>query len=248
MDRNTRLTQIFIGSMVLAAVASLTYAGLHSHTLHLVQATALLALAAATSKMKVKLPGITGNMSVNLPFLLIAAISLSAVEATAIACLSTVLQSLPKPGNKFKPEQMVFNVSMMGLAASLASLLWHATSQIRAAWASEPVLLVLTTAVFFAGQTVPVAAILTLTESTAMRRTGFRNTWLNIAQLSFPYYVVSAGVAAITASVSHTIGWQTALAVFPVMYAIHRSYRLYFANAAETPRLAPLSRVARAGM
>src|SRR3979411_2643200 len=156
MNRNTRPTQIFIGSMVLAAVASATYAGLHIHTFHLVQAAALLALAAATSRMQVKLPGITGNMSVNLPFLLIAAISLSAVEATAIACLSTVLQSLPKPDNKFKPEQMLFNVSMVGLAAGLASLLWHATSQIQATWASEPVLLALTAAVCFAGQTVPV--------------------------------------------------------------------------------------------
>src|SRR5260370_24108436 len=236
MNRTTRLTQIFIGSMVLAAVASATYAGLHSHTLHLVQAGVLLALAAATSRMKVKLPGITGNMSVNLPFLLIAVISLSAVEATAIACLSTVLQSLPKPGNKFKPEQMLFNVSMMGFAASVAGLLWHASFEIRAAWASEPVLLALTTAVFFAGQTAPVAAIVTLTEGGLMRR-----NWLNIAHLSFPYYVISAGVAAIMASVSHSLGWRTALAVFPVMYAIHRSYRLYFANAAETSRLAPLT-------
>jgi hypothetical protein len=241
MNRYTR--QIFIGSMVLAAAASATYAGLQSYTLHPVQAAALLALAAATSRMKVKLPGITGNMSVNLPFLLIALISLSAVEAIAIACFSAVLQSLPKPGNKFKPEQMLFNVSMMGFAASVAGLLWHASFEIRAAWASEPLLLALTTAVFFAGQTAPVAAIVTLTEGGLMRR-----TWLNIAHLSFPYYVVSAGVAAIMASVSHSLGWRTALAVFPVMYAIHRSYRLYFANAAETSRLAPLTRVARAGM
>ncbi len=243
MNRNARLTQIFIGSMVLAAVASATYAGLHSHTLHLVQAGALLALAAATSRMKIKLPGITGNMSVNLPFLLIAAISLSAVETTAIACLSTVIQSLPKPGNKFKPEQMLFNVSMMGLAASLAGLIWHAASQLKAAPASDPLMLALTTAIFFVGQTAPVAAIVTLTEGGLMRR-----TWLNIAQLSFPYYIVGAGVAAIMGSVSHSMGWRTALAVFPVMYAIHRSYRLYFANAAEAPRLAPLTRVARAGM
>jgi hypothetical protein len=243
MNRNTRLTQIFIGSMVLAAAASATYAGLASYTLHPAQAAALLALAAATSRMKVKLPGITGNMSVNLPFLLIAVISLSAVEATAIVCLSTVLQSLPKPGNKFKPEQMLFNVSMMGFAASLAGLIWHAASQGKAGRASDPLMLALTTAVFFVGQTAPVAAIVTLTEGGLMRR-----TWLNIAQLSFPYYVVGAGVACIMASVSHSLGWRIALAVFPVMYAIHRSYHVYFANVAEAPRLAPLTRVARAGM
>ncbi len=243
MNRHARLTQIFIGSMMLAAVASATYTGLHSYTLHPVQAAALLALAAATSRMKVKLPGITGNMSINLPFLLIAVISLSAVEAIAIACFSTVLQSLPKPGNKFKPERMLFNVSMVGFAASVAGLLWHGSFEIQAAWASEPVLLALTTAVFFAGQTAPVAAIVTLTDGGLVRR-----NWLNIAQLTFPYYVVSAGVAAIMASVSHSLGWRAALAVFPVMYAIHRSYNLYFANAAETSRLAPLTRAARAGI
>jgi hypothetical protein len=243
MNRNTRLAQIFIGAMVLAAAASAIYAGLDSYTLHPAQAAALLALAAATSRMKVNLPGITGNMSVNLPFLLIAVISLSAVEATAIVCLSTVLQSLPKPGNKLKSEQMLFNVSMMGFAASLAGLIWHAASQVKAVPASDPLLLALTTAVFFVGQTAPVAAIVTLTEGGLMRR-----TWLNIAQLSFPYYIIGAGVAAIMASVSHSLGWRVPLAVFPVMYAIHRSYRVYFANAAEVPRLAPLARVARAGM
>src|SRR3984893_6013182 len=243
MTRNTRLTQIFIGSMVLAATASATYAGLDSYTLHPAQAAALLALAAATSGMKVKLPGITGNMSVNLPFLLMAVVSLSAVEATAIVCLSTVLQSLPKPGNKFKPEQMLFNVSMIGFAASLAGLIWHAASQGKAGRASDPLILALTTAVFFVGQTAPVAAIVTLTEGGLMRR-----TWLNIAKLSFPYYIVGAGVAALTASGSRSLGWQTALAVFQVMYAIHRSYRVYFAKAAEVPSLAPLARVASAGM
>jgi hypothetical protein len=229
--------------MVLAAAATATYAGLDSYTLHPAQAAALLALAAATSRMKVKLPSVTGNMSVNLPFLLIAVISLSAVEATAIACLSTVLQSLPKPGNKFKPEQMLFNVNMMGFAASLASLIWHAASQVKAARASDPLMLSLTTAVFFVGQTAPVAAIVTLTEGGLLRR-----TWLNIAKLSFPYYIVGAGVAALTASGSHSLGWQTALAVFPVMYAIHRSYCVYFANAAEAPCLASVTRVARAGV
>ena len=62
------------------------YAGLASHTLHPAYALAVLALAAATSRMKIKLPGIDGNMSVNLPFLLMAVVNLSAVEAVLIAC------------------------------------------------------------------------------------------------------------------------------------------------------------------
>src|SRR5271163_4235030 len=101
MQQNTRLTKAFIGGMFLAALASTMYAGLASHSLHPAYALAVLALAAATSRMKVKLPGIDGNMSVNLPFLLMAVVNLSALEAVLIACLSTVVQCWPKSGSKF---------------------------------------------------------------------------------------------------------------------------------------------------
>jgi hypothetical protein len=243
MKRNTRLTQTFIGLTILAAIASTLYAGLASHTLHASYALAVLALAAATSRMKIKLPGIDGNMSVNLPFLLMAVVNLSALEAVLIACISTVVQCWPKSGSKFKPEQMLFNVSMMAFATSMANLIWNAGWLGRAAWASEPLMLASATAAFFLGQTAPVAGIIKLAEGAAMRR-----VWLNIVQLSFPYYVVSAGMTSMTNLVSHHLGWQAALVVFPVMYGIHRSYRLYFGHAAEIMRATPpLARAASAG-
>ena len=242
MKRSTRLTQTFIGLMVLAAIASTLYAGLASHTLHASYAVAVLALAAATSRMKIKLPGIDGNMSVNLPFLLMAVVNLSALEAVLIACVSTVVQCWPKSGSKFKPEQMLFNVSMMAFATSMANLIWNAGWLGRAAWASEPLMLASATAAFFLGQTAPLAGIIKLAEGAAMRR-----VWLSIVQLSFPYYVVSAGMTSMTNLVSHHLGWQAALVVFPVMYGIHHSYRLYFGRVAEALRTPPLARAAGAG-
>ncbi len=247
MRRNPRLTRTFIGAMTLAAIASTAYAALASHTLHPGYALAILALAAATSRMKIKLPGIDGNMSVNLPFLLMAVVNLSAIEAVLIACLSTVVQCWPKSGKKFLPEQMLFNVSMMAFAASMANLIWNAgwlgrSGLGRSAWASEPLMLASATAAFFFGQTAPVAGIIKLAEGTAMRR-----VWLSIVQLSFPYYVLSAGMTSMVNMVSHHLGWQAALVVFPVMYGIHRSYRFYFRQAEEIPRTASLARAARAG-
>lgn len=242
MKPNTRLTQTFIGLMVLAAMASTLFAGLASHTLHPAFALAVLALAAATSRMKIKLPGIDGNMSVNLPFLLMAVVNLSALEAVLIACASTVVQCWPKSDGKFKPEQMLFNVSMMAFATSMANLIWNAGWLGKAAWASEPLMLASATVAFFLGQTAPVAGIIKVAEGAAMRR-----VWLGIVQLSFPYYVVSAGMTSITNLVSHHFGWQAALVVFPVMYGIHRSYRLYFSHAAKTLRTTPLARTATAG-
>ena len=242
MNRNTRLTQTFIGAMVLAATVSAIYAGSRSHIQHSFYALALLGLAAATSRMKVKLPGIEGNMSVNLPFLLLAVISLSSVEAILIASVSTAVQCWPKSGGNLKPEQMVFNVSMMAFAASMATMIWNSKWLVDASLASRAVTLSATTAAFFLGQTVPVAGIIALTQDTAMRR-----VWTSIVQMSFPYYVVSVGVTSMLTLVSHEFGWQAAVVLLPVMYGIHRSYRLYFGSAAETLRTVPLSKAASAG-
>src|SRR5208283_1748391 len=227
MDRKTRLTRTFIGLMVLAAIAGTVYAGIGSHGLHSYYALAILALAAATSRMRVKLPGIEGNMSVNLPFLLMAVLSLSAVEAVLIASVSTVVQCWPQSSTKIRPEQMLFNVSMMAFATSLANLIWNAGWLGKTAWASEPLMLASATAAFFLGQTAPVAGIIKLAEGVAMRR-----VWLSIVQLSFPYYVLSAGMTSMVNVVSHHLGWQAALVVFPVMFGIHHSYRLYFGRPA----------------
>jgi hypothetical protein len=239
---NTRQTKAFIGVMALAAITSTVYAGLGSHALHSFYALALLALAAATSRMKVKLPGIEGNMSVNLPFLLMAVVNLSAVEAVLIASASTVVQCWPQPSKKFRPEQMLFNVSMMAFAAGMANLIWNANWLNKTSGASLPLMLSAATATFFLGQTVPVAAIIKLTQSTSMRR-----AWVSIVQLSFPYYVVSAGVSSMLNLVGHRFGWQAAIVVFPVMYGIHHSYRLYFSRVSEALRTPPLSRAASAG-
>src|ERR1700731_3931232 len=231
MRPNTRLTQTFIGLMAFAAIASPVYASLASHTGHVSYALAVLALAAATSRMKIKLPGIDGNMSVNLPFLLMAVVNLSALEAVAIASVATVVQCWPKLDAKFKPAQMLFNVSMMAFATSMANLIWNAGWLGKGAFASEPLMLASTTAAFFLGQTAPVAGIIKLAEGAAMRR-----IWLGIVQLSFPYYVLSAGMTSMVNLVSHHFGWQAALVIFPVMYGVYRSYRLYFQQETESPR------------
>jgi hypothetical protein len=71
--------------------------------------------------------------------------------------------------------------------------------------------------------------------------------WWSLAHLSFPYYVVSAGVTTMVQAVSSHLGWGLALAAFPVMYGIHRSYKLYFGGMAETPRPDVRARAASAG-
>ena len=238
---NTRRIKILIGAMMLAAAITAGYATFVSHTLHTYFALAVLVLAAVTSRMKVKLPGINGNMSVNLPFLLTAVVSLSAAEAVVITCISTAVQCWPRKGAKFNPQQMVFNLSMMAFASCMASLMFHGGWP-GMHWSSGTLGLVLATATLFLGQTAPVAAIVAVSEGKAAG-----HIWWSLAHLSFPYYVISAGVTTMVQAVSSHLGWGLALAVFPVMYCIHRSYRVYFGRMAETLRPEPQVKAARAG-
>ncbi len=239
---NTRQTKTFVGTMMAAALITAGYAGSVSHNLHTYFALAVLGLAAVTSRMRVKLPGINGNMSVNLPFLLTAVVSLSAAEAVVITIVSTVVQCWPRKDAKFNPQQMAFNLSTMAFASCLATLMFHAEWLRGIHLASSTLGLALATATLFLGQTAPVAAIVAVSEGKAAGQ-----IWWGLAHLSFPYYVVSAGVTTMVQTVSSHMGWGLALAVFPVMYGIHRSYRLYFGRMVEALSPEPEVKAMRAG-
>lgn len=240
---NTRRIKTFIGAMVLAALSVAGYASFASHAMHAYLAVAVLALAAASSRMKVKLPGINGNMSVNLPFLLTAVMNLSAAEAVLITGVSTAVQCWPRKNTKLNPQQMTFNLTMMVFATSLASLMSHANWLRGSATPLNATLgLVLATAALFLGQTMPVAGIIAVSE-----RKQASNLWWDLAHLSFPYYVLSAGVTSMVQAAGGHLSWGLALGVFPVMFAIHRSYRVYFGRMVENMRTEVLVRAAGAG-
>ena len=172
---------------------------------------------------------------------MLSVITLSATESILIACASTIIQTLPKDGSKLNPVRVLFNVSMMAFASGAAGLLFHQQLLSGLSRVPAPLLMAATTATFFLGQTVPVSVIVALTDGGAVRR-----IWTNIAQMSFPYYVVSAGVTSMVDSVGHHIGWLAALLLLAVMYAIYRSYRLYFARVMQAVKQ-PMAMAAGAG-
>ena len=244
---NTRQIKTFIVAMVLAGIGAAGYASFRNHTQHAYLALAVLALAVASSRLKVKLPGINGNMSVNLPFLLTAVVSLSAAEAVLVTVASTLVQCWPRKNGKFNPQQITFNLSMMMFATAFATLLAQAQWLPAIAWELRtPLSVLLGAAALFLAQTVPVARIVALTEGKP-----FTKLWKELAQLSFPYYVLSAGVTSmVQACGSHSgshIGWGLTLAVFPVMFGIHRSYRMYFSRMVESMQTEVLVRAVGAG-
>ncbi len=227
MSYNRRKTNSFIALISAAGLGSVGYALTRATTWHPGEAIVLVVIAVAASRMKVKLPGLNGSMSVNLPFVLIAAIQLSLLEALLVALASTAVQSLPAAGGKPKVVQMFFNVCTMAIAVGIGRWILHQAFAGRSLWTSSSLPLSLAAASFFMVQTVPVATIISLTEGGRVLR-----IWSSIFHLSFPYYVLSAGVTSLVTAVSQRIGWQVPLLVLPAMYGVYRSYRSYFSQAA----------------
>lgn len=223
MSHNPRKAQAFIAMITAAGLCSLTYALTHTSTWHVEESLVLFAITIAASRMKVKLPGLSGNMSVNLPFLLLAVAELNPIEALAVACISTAVQCLPTDGRKPKPVQMLFNISSTAFAVILGWLVFHQGANAHIAWLSGASLLTLAVAGFFLIQTVPVSVMITLTDQGPVHR-----VWTNIARMTFPYYVLSAGMAFMVMTVRQHVGWQLPILLLPVMYGTYSSYRMYF--------------------
>ncbi len=180
-----------------------------------------LALSIAASRLKVALPAITGALSVLFIFILFGIVELSLPEALLMGCLATLLQCWWQGGRQQKWYQVLFNVSSVSLAISLASYSYHSVLLIKGHF--EPALRLLVTAmVFFVANTFPVAAAIAFSEERSVRA-----VWRECYFWSFPYYLLGAAIAGGASAINKHFGWQSALLAIPVVYLLYRSYYLY---------------------
>jgi hypothetical protein len=222
MKNMTISAKLFIGAMVAAGVAALASGLMQWQVTDPVRFLSFLIITALASRLKLKLPGTNGNMSVSLPFILIAVAELSLSESVVIAAVSALVQGLPGRGKSMKAVQALFNVSMLAGAVTVADLVFQASAGIPSLGA-KTLLLALAGAAFLVADTLPVATVISLTENLSVVK-----VWRNILGLTFSYFALSAGVAAIAATATHYVGWRTPLLVLPVMIATYVSYKHCF--------------------
>jgi hypothetical protein len=226
MKRTPQSAKVFVGLVAVCALALLGTGLMRWESIDLVRFSAFVIVSMAASRMKISLPGLNGNMSVNLPFMLLAALELSLPEALIVALASTAVQCLPKNGKSMSAIQITFNVSMIVNAIGLAHLVVERSTMFGSVPAKSLVLAAAALA-FFVADTVPVAIILGLAE-----RVNVLTTWKEIGLLTFPFFVLSAGLASMAATAAHFVGWYVPLAIFPVMAVIYASYQRYFSQTA----------------
>lgn len=177
--------------------------------------TFVVALFAA--RLKVSLPRLTGSMSVNLPFILLALSELSLAEALLITGASTLVQCLWSENGQQKPVKVAFNVGVTLMAAQAAWFTMQATAP------NSGLGLALGALAYLLVNTIPVAAVIVLTESGRLFA-----TWKQILQLTFPYFVLAAGVAGLAKLATHAFAWYIPLLILPLMFLVQRSFTLYF--------------------
>ena len=203
--------RFLVAGVMLCGTAVLTYSVMHGSSENPLKFTCYLVIALAVSRFKVDLPGMAGTMSVNFLFLLLGVLELSLSEAMALGCAAVVMQYL---GDHATPLQVAFNVSSTALAIAVTFASYHYSLAHRAV-DNPSTLLFLAACVYFVANTVPLAAVISLTE-----RRSLRKVWAERYFWSFPYYLVAAGLAGAMSWLHGFTDWQTSLLTLPVAYLI----------------------------
>ena len=189
-----------------------------------------LACALLSSKLKVTLPGMTGTLSVNFVFILIAITELGLGPTVIIACASGVAQAVFTAKVRPPPVQVAFTFSSMAASSTLAYLVYHAP-MIHRQMDSVPFLLCLCSLVYYLANTWSVGGIIALSE-----RKPFFRLWMDRLFWTVPNYLAGAAIAAVHHGMVHYFGWQNSVLVLPVAYLMYRSYRLYLDRLQEEKR------------
>ena len=216
--------KIFVACTAAAGAAVLGATLPHWQSRDNLQFGCYLLIAILGSTMKVRFPKMESTMSVHFLFVLLGVMELSLAETLVIGCSAALVQSVWKTRHRPEALKVIFNVfSMSSNAICLTYLAYHYS--VKFLHNSMPLLLVVAACVYFLSNTVPVSIVISLSE-----RISLRKIWAETYFWSFPYYLVGAAVVGFVSFSGHSLGWQNALLILPVMFAIYRSYLLYLAR------------------
>ncbi|HZI57912.1 MAG TPA: HD domain-containing phosphohydrolase [Verrucomicrobiae bacterium] len=216
----SKQARFFLYTVCLAGLATIIYGGIVWKIDDPAKFGAYLLTAMLASQLKVELPEITGTISVNFLFILIGIAELGFSETLILGCSAILVQCLVTR-RRPRVEQVLFNVSSAAVAIAVAYFVYHGPLHTRL-HPNSAFLLMLSAAVYFLLNTLPVATIIALTENKQLQK-----IWTDCYFWSLPYYLAGGALAALFGWITRMVGWQPTLLALPAMFVIYRSYRLY---------------------
>ncbi|HWS16437.1 MAG TPA: hypothetical protein VN223_00400, partial [Candidatus Elarobacter sp.] len=217
----SKQARVFLYAICLAGLATAVYGGIAWKIDDLAKFIAYLLTALLASRLKVELPEITGTISVNFLFILLGIAQLTFTETLILGCSAILAQCLLTRKRWPRIEQVLFNVSSAAVAIAAAYYTYHGPWSTRL-HPNAAFLLMLSAAVYFFFNTLPVATIIALTENKKLQK-----IWTDCYFWSLPYYLAGGALAAMFGWLTQKVGWQPTLLALPAMFVTYRSYRLY---------------------
>src|SRR6202795_471104 len=217
--------QVMIGMVAVASLCALSFGVVRWQTQAWPQLVLLVTAAAVSSRLKVKLPGMTSSMSGNLPVILLGVTQLGLFGSLLVAVAAAISQSFTSGKNQTKVIQFVFNACTLMNATGLAYLAYH-SQMFRIHPAANTMSLVMAAGIYFLANTTPVASIIGLTEGGNPLV-----LWHKVFLWSFPNYVIGAGLTAIVSTFSTISGLATIAGLMTVLFGVYQSYKTYVGRA-----------------
>jgi len=215
----TKKTQFFVG-LTIATGVGLVATCLASGNLGLSSTYLLYCLLAwLSSTLKVRLPGVTGTISLNFMFILIAVALFTFSETVLLACGASAVQCLWRSRSKARLVQVSFNVSALAISSGAAYRLSHLLIGSR----ETPVALLLAVAAsfYFTADTLLVSGVLALVGDKSLFK-----VWQQCYLWSFPYYLVGAAIAGLAVGTTRSAGSVMSLLILVPMCLVYAFYRI----------------------
>ena len=169
LDRLSTSAKLYLGAVITAGSGLLAWSLLDWEWKDPMQFLVYLAVVQMASTCKVRLPRITGTISVNFVVLLAAIAELSLPEVVALSAVAALVQCLWKPKVRPKPIQIPFSVGTMVLSSAFAFTICRLVLDGLLA-DSLASFFVLATTLLYAGNTILISTAWGLAEGAAAHR------------------------------------------------------------------------------
>ena len=150
--------KLFLCANLVVGVWVLGFTILHWQSSDLIRFSCYKVVAALSSLLKVRLPGIDGTISVNFLFVLLGIMELSFPETVVITCAAGLVQAMWLTRESPQPIKIAFNVSMLANAAGISY--WSYKQLVMKFGINHPITLMIAALIYFVANTLPISVII----------------------------------------------------------------------------------------
>ena len=219
--------QVFVAFVCALGMACIAGGMIPWRHTDLAQFVCYLVLTAVASGLKVVIPGFEATLSVGFILFIVGIGSMSLSETLALGIAAALVQCFWKSNQRFSLVRFLFNLSQVSIALTTA---YGANVYLESHILNGRALiaLLLSSAVYFFLNSLPVAIVVSLSE-----RTSLVPKWRDTFGWTFPFYLVGAAIAGLIQFLNRHAGWEITVVMIPALYLIYRSYSIYIGRMAD---------------